>query len=118
MDDSLSAASEAAAAEPKQEALKFARREETAALETPLAQEMANSVARMASPTEELLQTAREILCRELVEPQSESNVAELLGIPKSQVKVLLKQLVAEGILEKFTRPIRYTVAKREDRLL
>jgi len=126
LSDALSAASEAIAAEPKQEALAFSRREEATPLEISKVQEpskvtdhsITNASAGTSLPKEDLLPKHRELLCRKLVGPQTESKVAELLGIPKSQVKVLLKQLVAEGILEKRSKPVRYTVAKSEDRLL
>ena len=126
LSDALSAASEAVAAEPKQEALTFSRREEAPPLEIPKVQEppkvtdqaITNSPVGTGLPKEDLLQTLRDILWRELVEPQKESKVAELLGMTKPQAKAWLKQRVEEGFLEKLSKPVRYSVVRKGDRLL
>src|ERR1019366_1920999 len=126
LSEALSAASEAVAAEPKQEALTFSRREEAPPLEIPKVQEppkvtdqaITNSPVGTGLPKEDLLQTLRDILWRELVEPQKESKVAELLGMTKSQAKAWLKQRVEEGFLEKLSKPVRYSVVRKGDRLL
>jgi len=124
--EALSAASEAIASEPKQEALTFSRREEAPPLEIPKVQELSKiadqpiaiSPTGARLPKDDLLQKLREILCRELVEPQNELKVAELLGITKPQAKTWLTQFVKEGLLEKLPKPVRYSVAKNDDRLL
>lgn len=126
LNDALSAVSIEIAAEPKQEALTFSRREEVVPLEHSKGQEplkvedqsIPDSPSVMLSPKENLLQTLREILSRELVEPQNESKVADLLGITKVQAKAWLTQLVEEGSLEKLSKPVRYSVARKDDRLL
>jgi DNA processing protein len=126
LSDALSAAAETIAAEPKQEALTFYRREAAPPLEISKVQEpskvtdqsITNSDIGSARPKDEVSSTLLDILYRELREPLKESKVAELLGIKKPETKALLAQLVKEGFLEKLSKPIRYTVIKREDRLL
>jgi DNA processing protein len=126
LSDALAAASEAVAAEPKQDALTFSRREEAPPLEISKVQEppkvadesKTNSPALIVAPKEELFRMLREILSRELVEPENESRVAELLGVTKLQAKAWLTQLVEEGLLEKLSKPVRYHAIKRTDRLL
>jgi predicted Rossmann fold nucleotide-binding protein DprA/Smf involved in DNA uptake len=126
LSDALAAAAEAIKAEPKQETLIFSPHEEVPLLEISKIQEtakgadqlLANAPIATSRPKADLLQTHREVLCRELAEPQSELEVAKFLGIPRSQVKVLLKQLIAEGILERLAKPVRYSVVKNGDRLL
>ena len=53
-------------------------------------------------------------------EPRSENEVADLLGVAKSQAKEWLIRLVAEGALEtvKKTKPLRYRKVTSSDRLL
>jgi len=126
LSDALSAASEAVAAEPKQEALTFSRREEMPLLETPKVQEPAkvtdqsktNSPIGSTRPKDEVSPALLDILYRELREPLKGSKVAELLGIKKPEAKALLAQLVAEGLLEKLSKPVRYSVVRKGDRLL
>lgn len=123
--DALSAASKAIAAEPQQGALTFFRRGEAPPQENPKVQEpskatdqsLVHSPIGMGLPKEDLLQSVRKILCRVLLEPQNELKVAELLGITKPQAKIWLTQFVEEGLLEKLLKPVRYSVAKKDDRL-
>ena len=125
----LAAASAAVAAEPKQETLSFALREQTAAYHA--AQEAkpvepsgsATDAAQLAgtlSPADELFRAVREILKRELREARSQAEVVALLGVAKSQAKEWLTRLVAEGTLEKVSKPtpLRYRVLSASDRLL
>jgi predicted Rossmann fold nucleotide-binding protein DprA/Smf involved in DNA uptake len=126
LSEALSAAAEAIAAEPKQETLTFFRREEVPPLEIPKVQEppkitdqaITKSPVGSTQPKDEVSPALLDILYRELGEPLKESKVAEMLGIKKPEAKALLTQLVKEGLLEKRSKPVRYTLAKREDRLL
>jgi len=123
----LAKAAEAVAAEPKQETLSFALREQA----PPFASEKANpqpstpSPARQTGmpkttvpPDQALFSLVREILVRELGEPKSEAEVAELLTISKPQAKAWLAKLVQEGVLEKVAKPVRYRSAKAAGHLL
>ena len=117
----LSAAAAAVAAEPKQERLPLALREEPP-LATPEPRPEPPLVphvpAAAPSPAAELLQAARQILSRELSEPHSEAEVAELLAISKPQAKAWLTKLVEEGVLETIPKPTRYRIATSVGRLL
>jgi len=113
----------------EQETLSFALREQTAAYHA--AQEAkpvepsgsATDAAQLAgtlSPADELFRAVREILKRELREARSQAEVVALLGVAKSQAKEWLTRLVAEGTLEKVSKPtpLRYRVLSASDRLL
>jgi DNA processing protein len=68
--------------------------------------------------SERLLLAAREILAAELSTPRNENEVADLLGITKPQAKAWLLRFVAEGVLEKLKKPLRYRTAQGSGRLL
>ena len=123
--DALSAVAISASAEPKQDTLPFALREEAPTNETekeakpvesPVPQDSARKIEP--SPAEQLLKAVREILPRELAEPRTETDVIDLLAITKPQAKTWLLQLVQEGVLEKLVKPVRYRTAKGPKRLL
>lgn len=124
LSDALTAAAEDIAAEPKQEPFIFSRREETT--RPRISQEASASTVQVVTDSlpgtdpakEDSLQTIRETLRRELIEPQSEAKIAKLLGIKKAQAKTWLSQLVEEGFLEKLQKPVRYSLIKKGDRLL
>ena len=110
------------AAELKQETLSFALRETappfgTVKTEPPPAPQAALPEATV-SPAQALFNLVREILVRELAEPKSEAEVANLLTISKPQAKAWLTKLVADEELEKIAKPLRYRVAKTPARLL
>lgn len=118
-------AAAAAAAEPKQETLSFALREQpapssslnsagTAAL-TPVAEPLS---AKTEKPATRLLACVRELLVEELGEGRPGDEIAELLGVSRPQALAWLLQLVREGTLEKFSKPARFRAAKPSDRLL
>jgi len=122
----LAAAVEAMAAEPKQEALSFALREQAAAYTIsmkPVEHSNAVNIAPevKASSAEELFKTVREILRRELgFASLTESETVNLLDITKSQAKEWLARLVKEGTVEKVkkTKPVQYRAATASERLL
>jgi predicted Rossmann fold nucleotide-binding protein DprA/Smf involved in DNA uptake len=122
LSEALSAAAASMAAEPKQDTLSFVVREEPPAGVTgkdAAAAGLPASAAEIAPPSaEQLLKTVRDILIRELAEARNESEVAKLLVVSKPQAKGWLEQLVAEGVLEKLSKPARYRTAKSLDRLL
>jgi predicted ArsR family transcriptional regulator len=62
------------------------------------------------SPAEELFATVRSLLER-MPAPRSDAEVAEELNVSKTQAKEWLSRLVAEGVLEKTSRPVRYRPA-------
>ena len=59
-------------------------------------------------PAEELLASARALLPRYLDEPRTETDVAEAFDIGRNQARSWLKQLVADGAIEKLSKPVRY----------
>lgn len=59
------------------------------------------------SAAEELFVKVRELL-RRLDTPKTDSEVAEELQVTKSQARDWLRRLVAEGVLKKLFRPVRY----------
>ena len=69
-------------------------------------------------PDQALFTLVREILVRELAEPKSEAEVAELLAISKPQAKAWLEKLAQEGVLEKVANPVRYRSTKPAGHLL
>jgi len=66
-----------------------------------------SSPAVEVSPAEELFVKVRELLKR-LDTPKTDSEVAEELQVTKSQARDWLRRLVAEGVLKKLSRPVRY----------
>jgi predicted Rossmann fold nucleotide-binding protein DprA/Smf involved in DNA uptake len=121
----LSAAMASAAAEPKQEALTFAMREQPAGYTNPIKPiEPPNVGGEMPkvnlSPAEELFKSVRNILKRELLAGQTEAEIVSFLGVTKSQAKEWLAKLIKEGTVEKVkkTKPVQYRVATTSDRLL
>jgi len=121
----IAAAVEAAAAEPKQEALSFTLREKPVAYASPAKPvEPANLVVEepkvISFPAEELFKTVREILRRELVNGHTELEIVSLLSVTKPQAKEWLAKLITEGLVEKIkkTKPVQYRVAANSERLL
>ena len=122
----LSAAMESVTAEPKQEALSFALREQPATYDGSLKPvESSNVIGETpkvnSSPAEELFKTVLEILRRELaVASLTEAEITTLLDITKSQAKEWLTRLVKDGMVEKGkkTKPVQYRAVTISDRLL
>ena len=125
----LLAAVESVAMEPKQESLPLALHEEPAACEAaPIAKATEVATGNIEpttadleqSPEVELLNAAREILRRELVQERTEDEVATLLSVTKPQAKAWLARLVGEEVLEKVTKPkpVRYRTTNKVVRLL
>jgi DNA processing protein len=130
--DELSAAMAAAAdsvwAEPRQDSLPLivqedAQIEKSAPVESKALQKEAPSKqppTETGSASEELFQTVRIIVQRELVVARTEEDLAALLAVAKPQAKAWVARLVEEGALEKVkkTKPARYQVIPSSDRLL
>ena len=123
----LSAAAEAVAAEPKQEALSFALREQPAPYQTqgveknatvPQPKSEPDSKETNMLPAQILFETVRKILKHELTEGKTETEIAKLLDVSKSQTKAWLTKLIEEGELEKTTKPVRYRIPMVSGRLL
>lgn len=104
LDNAISRALNAVAAEPRQDVLPLSVREE------PGPGQPKDSKSKSASPTsgEILLETVTAILTRELSAPRTEAEVVELLGITKAQAKAWLSELAKGGVVEKLTKPVRY----------
>jgi formylmethanofuran dehydrogenase subunit E-like metal-binding protein len=123
----LVTAAESVCAEPKQDTLPLVVREEATAYDATPAANFTKKTAERAelltdvkpSPGEELLKAVREILRRELVEARTEEAVASLLAVTKSQAKAWLVRLVADGALEKISKPkpVRYRTATASGRV-
>jgi len=62
------------------------------------------------SPAEELFAKVKELLAR-METPKTEAEVAEELGVSKSQAKEWLQRLTMEGVLKKIPKPVRYQSA-------
>ena len=62
------------------------------------------------SASDLLFNTVR-LLARRLVSPMTEDQVALEWGVSKAQARAWLQRLVAEGVLERHTRPLRFGVA-------
>ena len=62
-------------------------------------------------PAEELFTSARELLLPYLDEPRTEADVAEGFDVRKHQARSWLKRLVADGAIEKLSKPVRYRTA-------
>ena len=120
LSEALSAAAAAVTAEPKQETLSLHLREQSPPFGSEKIKQPppTNPLSTTASPAEMLISVVREILKRELADPRSETEVAELLLISKPQAKAWLKTLVTEGVLEKVAKPTRYRTRTTGDRLL
>jgi predicted Rossmann fold nucleotide-binding protein DprA/Smf involved in DNA uptake len=121
----LTATLESVAAEPKQEALSSALREQPAPYSVPVKSVEPVAVVSEApkvnsSPAEELFETVRDLLRRELVTGQTESDITSLLGVTKAQAKEWLAKLIKEGTVERIkpNRPVKYRVATTSERLL
>ena len=121
----LTAAVESVAAEPKQEALSFALREQPVSYTSQVKPvEPAHVVSEepkvISSPAEELFKTVREILRREIVAGHTEAEIVSLLGVTKLQTKEWLAKLIKEGTVEKVKKPkpVQYRAATTSERLL
>ncbi len=123
----LAKAAETVAAEPKQETLSFALREQSPPYQTTKAEQPSTAPAQSVerdphkprpTPAQALFSSVREILGHELAEPKSEAEVAALLNVSKPQAKAWLTKLVMDGELEKVAKPARYRVARTAGRLL
>jgi len=116
---------ESVAAEPKQETLSLAFREQPAAYAS-VAQPVApasvigEALKINSSPAEELFKTVRELLRRELATGQTEAEIVSLLNVTKPQAKQWLARLMEEGTIEpvKKTKPAQYRAASNSSRLL
>ena len=62
-------------------------------------------------PADKLLARVRELLLRYLDEPRNEADVAAALDVQKNQACGWLKRLVADGAIERLSRPVRYRAA-------
>ena len=62
------------------------------------------------SPAEELYQTIQSLIIHILEKPKKAMEVAVELNVTKRQAEDWLNRLVAEGILEKGGRPVRYAI--------
>ncbi|HEU5412595.1 MAG TPA: DNA-processing protein DprA [Candidatus Angelobacter sp.] len=63
-------------------------------------------------PAELLLERVRDILVEVLVTPKKESEIAEMLQVSGAQMKLWLRKLVEEGILEKSSKRGCFVVAR------
>jgi predicted Rossmann fold nucleotide-binding protein DprA/Smf involved in DNA uptake len=123
------AATEAVAAEPKQENLPFTLREGSPTYEAAQVAKPAEAVSVKdgpelidvkLSPEAELLNTVREILRCELAEARTEEEVAALLGVTKPQAKAWLARLVKESVIEKVkkSKPPQFRTVTKAERLI
>jgi predicted Rossmann fold nucleotide-binding protein DprA/Smf involved in DNA uptake len=108
---------------PGQDELSFAVREEQVSLspvEMPTSQSeqvtMNQNSNVTATPAEALFDKVRELLLN-LDTLQTDAEVAEMLGVSKSQAKEWLKRLVDEGLLEKVKKPTGYRAVSSSGRL-
>jgi DNA processing protein len=59
---------------------------------------------------ERIFAVVQEVLQKELMNPRTESDIAETLDVSKNQAKSWLKKLVELGVAERITKPIRYRI--------
>jgi Fic family protein len=127
LSEALSTAAATVATEPKQGTLSFALREKAPRYRIQQTENPSTALARPAeegplqanvTPAQALYGLVRDILRRELAEPKNEVQVAELLSVSKAQAKAWLTRMVADGVLEKISKPLRYRVTKTTERLL
>ena len=59
-------------------------------------------------PRDALFASARELLLPYLDEPRTEADVAERFDVGRHQARSWLKRLVADGAIEKLSKPVRY----------
>ena len=64
---------------------------------------------------EKLQETVRALILRILTKPKNAAEVAAELDVTKGQAQDWIKRLVAEGVLEKQTKPVRYVVQRNGD---
>jgi DNA processing protein len=110
LNDAISRAANAVAAEPRQDVLPLSVREEPRLRQS--AASDSKSKSESATPGEVVLQTVTAILTRELSEPRTQTEVADMLGITKVQAKAWLSELAKRGVVEKLTKPVRYRTAQ------
>jgi predicted Rossmann fold nucleotide-binding protein DprA/Smf involved in DNA uptake len=65
-------------------------------------------------PDEELFDKVRVLAPRIAADPKTAQEFAAALGVAKSQANQWLRRLVADGVLEKLTRPVRYVARDRD----
>lgn len=65
-------------------------------------------------PAELLLERVRDILVEVLVTPKKESEIAEILQVSGAQMKLWLRKLVEEGVLEQCSKPRGFVVARKK----
>lgn len=98
-------------AAPQEEQLSLSVRESEAPGYDSLAADVQGGGAIDASagstPAERLMSTVRALI-EEMPAPMTVKDVAAGLDVPESQARAWLERLVAEGILEKRSRPVRY----------
>lgn len=121
----ISSAVESVAAEPKQEALSFALREQPVRYTNQIkpvepAPVVVEEPKVIPSPAEELFKAVGDILRRELAVGHTEAEIVSLLSVTKAQAKEWLAKLIKEGTVEKIkkTKPVQYRVATNTERLL
>ncbi len=66
-------------------------------------------------PAEELYEAVRSLILRILAKPKNTAEVAAELKVTNRQAQDWIKRLVAEGILEKYAKPVRYAVRQNGD---
>lgn len=69
------------------------------------------------APAEELFALVRNLL-EGLETPKSDTEIANYLGVSKTQAKAWILRLVQEGVLEKMKKPVRYCSARVSGKLL
>jgi DNA processing protein len=127
LDQAITGALAAVAAQPKQDTFSLPLREDATTYAAPVADVPAAKQtdpvppknAASSTAATELLGSVRGILQRELVESKTEEEVAVRLAITKPQAKAWLSQFVAEGLLEKVkkSKPVHYRTTSGPGRL-
>ena len=121
----LVSAHESVTAEPKQEALPFTLCEQPASHQTKsegssatATQAKQNLAETKSLPAQTLFEMVGKILKHELTAAKTETEVAELLNVSKSQAKAWLAKMVEDGQLKKAGKPLRYRATGIADHLL
>lgn len=103
-----------------EEAGSYGQERQRSAADVNLPREALRADPGTAAPDLELWSAVSRILCRELVEPRQEGEIAALLGVSKTQARAWLKRLLAETLIEQVpkSRPVRYRSATAGEDLL
>ncbi|WLF83367.1 DNA-processing protein DprA [Moraxella sp. ZY210820] len=69
------------------------------------------------SPEKELFLLVKKLIEQNLQEPKKEKELAELLAVSSSQIRIWLERLIKEDVVVKQNKPIRYALRSKSENL-